>query len=268
VPAGPDWSHASRQFAEVVRRYSTAQGLRPDAPNVVSTVRTNTDLVPARAAILLRLLEHFGEPSSLAGRRVLEVGCGFGALASFLFIEQDPAELVAVDVREDYVATATEVVADTGLDAARLRFQVGDMRSLSSSFAERFDVVLVNNAFIYLPTRHDMEAGMRSLAGSLAPGGTLVMYHANRWALREPFTGDPIVHLLPPGLAERVSSLTGWQHNHGRVRLLSPPAQRRLLQRAGLHDVHVAAVNGDRVLTGRAAVRSRYFATVARRSGA
>jgi SAM-dependent methyltransferase len=78
-----------------------------------------------------------------------------------------------------------------------------------------------------------MDAALHELHRVLAPGGRIVLYHANKWRLREPFSKDPIVHLLPPPLARGVSRVTGWRHNHGRVRLLSPLELSRRARRAG-----------------------------------
>ena len=110
-----------------------------------------------------------------------------------------------------------------------------------------------------------MERAVAELRRVTAPGGHVCFFHANSWQAREPFTRDPLVHLLPAGAAERVSRLTGWRHNHGRVRLVSAPALRRMLRRGGFDRVEIGAVRGGRVARPPRAYLGRFYAAVARR---
>ncbi len=83
--------------------------------------------------------------------------------------------------------------------------------------------------------------------------------------VRVPFTRDPVVHLLPAGAADAVTRLTGWQHNHGRVRLLSAPALRRMLRQGGFDRVEIGTMRGARVTRPPRAYVGRFYAAVARR---
>jgi hypothetical protein len=74
------------------------------------------------------------------------------------------------------------------------------------------------------------------------------------------------VHLLPAAVAEPVSRLTGWQHNHGRVRLISPPALRRMLRDCGFDRVEIGAMRGARIARPPRAYLGRFYAAVARRA--
>lgn len=258
-----DWAAASAGFRDSVERYFADRGQDPAAAHVQSTVRTNTELVPRRGEILVELLEALGGPA-LAGARVVEAGSGFGALAGYIAWRYSPREVVAFDIREDHVQSARRSAEGLGV-GSRLHFETGDMRDFAAVEDGWADVVLLNNAFIYLPTRAEMEQSLSALARVVRPGGVALLYHANRWSLREPFSKDPLVHLLSPALADRVANVTGWKHNHGRVRLLSPPEMRRRLGRAGFRDVRVGAYSKGRVVTGRDAYLARYYGTVGRR---
>jgi hypothetical protein len=110
-----------------------------------------------------------------------------------------------------------------------------------------------------------MERAVAELRRVTAPGGHVCFFHANSWQAREPFTRAPIVHLLPTGAADAVSRLTGWQHNHGRVRLVSPPALRRMLRRGGFDRVEIGAVRGGRIARPPRAYLGRFYAAVAQR---
>jgi ubiquinone/menaquinone biosynthesis C-methylase UbiE len=230
------WPAVSTAYGDAVRDYYLARGHAVDEPAVQTTIQTNTERVPQRGDHLLKLMEQLTGVTALTGRSALEVGCGFGALAGYLAWSGQPAHMTGIDVREEFVQTAQDAANRLGLDG-RLTFERGDMTNLSTIADASVDVVLVNNALIYVTTKSGVRQALREFARVLRPGGVLVVYHANRWRLREPFTKDPIVHLLPPRVADVVSRVTGWRHNHGRVLLLSPPALSRLARRSGFTDV-------------------------------
>lgn len=252
-------------FVRAARAYYEEHGLDPASPEAECTLATNSSLVPSRVEAVRRCLGELGGVTSLAGTRVLDCGSGFGAFAAYLSLGREAPAVTAVEVRPDFAAIAAEVAAGSGLDG--VAYEVGDMRSLDALDDDSFDVVVVNNSFIYLPSRRDMERAVAELRRVTAPGGRVCFFHANSWQLREPFSRDPLVHLLPAGVAGPVSRLTGWQHNHGRVRLISAPALRRMLGRAGFDRVEVGAVRGARMARPPRAYVGRFYAAVARRGG-
>jgi len=238
-----------------VREYHARLGRDPASPSIERTVRTNTALVRRRAETLLRVLEEVGG-NGLVGKRVLEVGCGFGALAGYLAWAGRPERVVATDIRPDFVEAAASSARRIGVDD-RLSVRVGDMRDLAALREDPFDLVIANNAFVYLPTASDMRQALAQFRQVLKPDGRILLYHANRWRLRDPFSQDPIVHLLPPPLAEAVCRLTGWRHNHGRVRLVSAPHLVRMLRRAAFADCKVIGFGRGANWTG----VKRFFAS-------
>lgn len=239
------WPRASRVYSSVLTRYFEEKGVDVSAPSTASTLHTNSDLVPRRAENLLRWLATIAGVATLEGLDVAEVGSGFGALAAYLTIQARPARVVGIDINDEYLAVGRECARRLGL-TDRLSFEIGDMRSLSQVSGAPFDVMIANNAFIYLPTRQDARTALAEFFAATRPGGTVIFHHANKWQWREPFTRDPLVHLLPASAARVVSRVTGWEHNHGRVRLFSPPALARGLRRAGFENVQISgtAVRG------------------------
>jgi ubiquinone/menaquinone biosynthesis C-methylase UbiE len=229
---------ASPISAETVAAYYAEHGTDPGSEEVKRTLATNTELVPARVETIVRYLSELQGVASLRGQRILDIGGGFGAFAVYLALHPDGPRVTSVDIRPEFVAGGQSVAARLGL--ANLEFAEADARALEGLADDTFTVVVLNNSFIYLPTKEDMRAALHQIARVTQPGGVVVMFHANRWRLREPFTGAPIVHLLPAGLADRVQRVTGWKHNHGRVRLVSTIWLARALRQAGLADVRSA----------------------------
>jgi len=106
-----------------------------------------------RSALLMREL---GGVTSLRGARVLDCGAGFGAFAAYLSLDRDAPLVTAVEMRPEFAALAKRVAAQTGLGDG-ISYEVGDMRSLDGIADASFDVVVVNNSFIYLTSKRDMQ---------------------------------------------------------------------------------------------------------------
>jgi SAM-dependent methyltransferase len=229
APAARDWPDIAAAFVAAIRAWYQDRGQDPDAQAAAGTISINSDRVPKRVDPVLNLLEDGWRP--LEGAQVLEAGCGFGAFSAYLAWRARPRRIVPIDVDDGYLKVAREAMRAAGL--RHVHPQKADMRDLSAFPDGAFDAIVINNAFIYLPRAADMDAALHELHRVLAPGGRIVLYHANKWRLREPFSKDPIVHLLPPPLARGVSRVTGWRHNHGRVRLVSPVELSRRARRAG-----------------------------------
>jgi SAM-dependent methyltransferase len=252
-------------FVRAARAYYEENGLDPASPDAECTLATNSNLVPGRVEAVRRYLGELGGVASLRGARVLDCGAGFGAFAAYLSLERDAPLVTAVEMRPEFAALAKRVAAQAGLGDA-VAYEVGDMRSLDGLADASFDVVVVNNSFIYLTSKRDMERAVAELRRVTAPGGHVCFFHANSWQAREPFTRDPVVHLLPAVAAEGVSRLTGWRHNHGRVRLVSAPALRRMLRRGGFDRVEIGTVRKGRIARPPRAYLGRFYAAVARRA--
>jgi len=114
--------------------------LTSDAPvgRIRATVRAGRDRM--RATLLQRL------PADLSGRRVLDAGCGTGALA--VEVARRGAQVVAVDLSPTLIALARDrMPAD--LADGRLSFVAGDM--LDPDFG-RFDHVVAMDSLIHYRT--------------------------------------------------------------------------------------------------------------------
>jgi len=125
--------------------------LTSDAPvsGIRKTVRAGRDRM--RETLLGWL------PDDLHGRRILDAGCGTGALAVELV--KRGAEVVAIDLSPTLVQLARERMPKD-LGKGKLEFVAGDM--LSTSYG-RFDHVVAMDSMIHYE-KHDMVQGLGGLA--------------------------------------------------------------------------------------------------------
>lgn len=149
--------------------------LTSDAPvsRIRQTVREGRDTM--RALMLGQL------PQDLRGARVLDAGCGTGAVTAALAARG--ADVVAIDISPKLVEIAAKRLPE-GL-AGRVTFRAGDMLGAALG---RFDHVIAMDSLIYY-SRPDLEAALEGLSAragqivfTLAPRTPLLMamWHAGR----------------------------------------------------------------------------------------
>ena len=134
--------------------------LTSDAPvsGIRKTVRAGRDRM--RETLLSWL------PDDLHGRRILDAGCGTGALAVELV--KRGAEVVAIDLSPTLVQLARERMPKD-LGKGKLEFIAGDM--LSTSYG-RFDHVVAMDSMIHYE-KHDM---VQVLTGLASRTGTSLLF--------------------------------------------------------------------------------------------
>lgn len=251
-PAFAPLAHGLRD--EVIEHYER-RGERLDTPAGLHTLDTNSILAPDRARLLLRLLALRGaEP--IVGRRVLDLGAGFGALA--LYFAHLGAIVVAADPNDQRMQGSLTLARRHGL---ALSTTVAPAQALP--FADgHFDFVVANNSLCYIVERGARREAFAEIRRVLRPGGWLAMRNPNRLHPRDQFTGLPLLPLLPPALARGVVRATG--RHRSEVRLTSPPGAILELRRAGFREVRFAADRGRRIT----APIAGYHHVLARRPGA
>jgi ubiquinone/menaquinone biosynthesis C-methylase UbiE len=146
----------------------------------------------------------------LAGRDVLDIGCGDGAYA--LRAARAGARVTGVDRSAAVVEAARRRAADAGVP---LELHVADARTLPLP-AERFDVVLAVTVLCFVL---DPALAVAEMARVLRPGGVLVLGELGRWSTW--------------GLWRRLRAWAGsttWRT----ARFWSPAELRSLLRQAGL----------------------------------
>jgi 2-polyprenyl-3-methyl-5-hydroxy-6-metoxy-1,4-benzoquinol methylase len=218
---------------------SYANGREPIAATALqATLDTNSVLVERRGAPLLDVLFRELGVASLAGVELLDVGCGYGALA--LYFAFHGASVTAIDPHEHRIAIGQEIADRHGLAA---RFERAHAQRLEGPDGA-FDVAVQNNSLCYIVPRADRDAALRHVHRVLRPGGVLLVRDPNRWHPRDQFTRLPLVQLLPPRQARAVAERAG--RTRSNVRVVSPVAARRELRRAGFGRVRQVTLRTDR----------------------
>ena len=157
-------------------------------------------------------------PHLQPGFRVLDCGCGPGAITADVAALVAPGEAVGVDIEPGQVETARQRAAERGI--ANVRFEVASLYELpfpDGSFAAAYAHTVIQHL------REPLRA-LREIRRVLAPGGLLGLrdddWGAVLWAPR-----DPLVELAMD-LVVKV-----WNYNGGDP--FYPRQQRRLLREAG-----------------------------------
>jgi ubiquinone/menaquinone biosynthesis C-methylase UbiE len=131
------------------------------------------------------------------GARVLDLGCGTGAVARLLAGRPGIAEVLGVDPSPVFVRKARELAAG----AANLSFREGDARSLGLPDAG-FDVAVAHTCLCHVP---DAEAALAELFRVLRPGGWLALFDGD-YATTTVATGefDPLQSCADAAMATLV----------------------------------------------------------------
>ena len=135
---------------------------------------------------------------SLAGARILEIGCGTGA--STVALAEQGAEVIGVDIDEAALATARDRAR---IHAQRATFVSCNATSVAERFAgERFDFIIFFAALEHMT--HEERLGSMASTWALLPKGGLwvVIETPNRlWYFDAHTALLPFFHWLPEDLA-------------------------------------------------------------------
>jgi SAM-dependent methyltransferase len=233
-----DFTPIADSLRSTVLDFYADNGESLEGPAGVNTLETNSGFVERRATPLLQTLAQITGRDSIEGLRLIDLGCGFGALA--VFFASQGATVTGIDPIADRLEVGRAVAAEHGLP---VEFSPGRMEELD--FAdESFDLAIQNNSLCYITNKQDRRSALAETARVLRPGGFVVIRNPNRWHPRDQFTGLPLITLLPPHAATRLAGRLGKPRSE--VRLVSPLEGKRELRRAGFTDITLAASPASR----------------------
>lgn len=121
------------------------------------------------------------EGLDLTGKRVLDIGCGSGAIAVLLARDLGAAEVVGIDVEDDVCDAARAYAVQQGLQD---RVTIKRVEPGPLAFPDRsFDVVYSKDSIIHIPNKEEL---CRDVFRVLKPGG---WFAASDWLISH--DGEP-----------------------------------------------------------------------------
>ena len=147
------------------------------------------------------------------GGRVVDLGCGTGALTADLHQVVGAAQTTGIDNSEAMLAEAS------ALDAPGLTFEQGDIGAVDGS--KTYDLVFSNAALQWVP---DHRAVLARWAAAVAPGGQL--------AVQMPANADHPSHAVSAALAPEPPDPVA-------ANVLAPESYAELLHELGFAEQHV-----------------------------
>jgi trans-aconitate 2-methyltransferase len=168
--------------------------------------------------------------------RIVDLGCGAGALTRRLHQQLAARETVGIDRSENMLAGTTGTVLPSGL-----RFEAGTIESFVTAPPSRQWDLVFSNAALHWAGDHD--GLIPRLAATLAPGGQL--------AFQVPAQHDTLTHTIADELATAEpfrSALGGWTRSHS---VLAPETYARVLYRCGFSGPRVQLIVYPHLLPSR-----------------
>ncbi|MPS48930.1 bifunctional 2-polyprenyl-6-hydroxyphenol methylase/3-demethylubiquinol 3-O-methyltransferase UbiG [Methylobacillus sp.] len=174
----------------------------------------NSEFKPLHEINPLRL-NYIDEHAGLAGKRVLDVGCGGGILSESM--SERGAEVTGIDLGEKALKVAKLHQYESG---AKVDYRLISVEELAQESPESFDIVTCMEMLEHVP---DPAAIVRACARLTKPGGKVFFSTINRNPKAYLFAvlgAEYVLNLLPRGTHEyekfiKPSELAGWARAAG-----------------------------------------------------
>jgi cyclo(L-tyrosyl-L-tyrosyl) synthase len=161
-PATPPGSRAHTTGRNHVAQYNSLAKRLDDIESAIRFYRENVEF-PS-------FLQALGD---VAGRRVLDVGCGSGVYAR-LVARRGAGQVVGTDSSPEMIRLAEQAETAAPLGIA---YQVRDVTTMP--VLGEFDLVVAVNVLHYADSAAVLDAMCQRIAANLAPGGRLLTYVGN-----------------------------------------------------------------------------------------
>lgn len=159
----------------------------------------------------------------LAGKRVLDVGCGAGLLSEPL--ARLGAEVTGIDAAPENIVVARAHAAEQGLE---IDYRSGEVEQLSG---ERFDLVVSMEVIEHVT---DPAGFIAALASALADEGVLILSTPNR---------TPLSRLALITIGEGFGMVPRGTHDHDKF--LTPDELTKLLDQSGFQVIDTTGLSFD-----------------------
>lgn len=174
----------------------------------------NSEFKPLHEINPLRL-NYIDEHAGLAGKRVLDVGCGGGILSESM--SERGADVTGIDLGEKALKVAKLHQYESG---AKVDYRLISVEDLAQEAPESFDVVTCMEMLEHVP---DPAAVVLACASLVKPGGKVFFSTINRNPKAYLFAvlgAEYVLNLLPRGTHEyekfiKPSELAGWARAAG-----------------------------------------------------
>lgn len=176
----------------------------------------NSEFKPLHRINPLRLDWIEDQAGGLAGKRIVDVGCGGGILAESM--AERGADVLGIDLAEDSLQVADLHALDSGV---AVRYRAIAVEALAVEAAASFDVVTCMEMLEHVP---DPESVISACAALVRPGGTVCFSTLNRntKAFALAIVGaEYVLRMLPRG-------------THDYARFIRPSEMAGAARRAGL----------------------------------
>lgn len=152
----------------------------------------------AKDDVFARLFDEYVQRLALPpGSRVLEVGCGTGAMARRLArLTGFSGEIIGADQCAAFIEAAARFAREEGV-GDRIEFRTGDAHNLGFP-PQSFDAVIAHTVLSHVT---DPETVLREMARVLRPGGTMVVFDGDYSSLSYGFPDQEFGQRMDRALA-------------------------------------------------------------------
>ena len=175
--------------------------------------------------------------------RVLEVGCGSGALARAIAASCG-ARVTGIDADPGKIAFCRRTARRGGLD---MTFACGDVTTLAAAWRDAFSLVFCRYFLMYALPDASCAAMLRTLAGMVSPGGRLVAFEADIDFAHRFFPP------LPPFAVSAFDTVVDHYRDHGLIDWRRGTSLGHVFELAGLGEPEIRIADARVILNGKPA---------------